>query len=251
MTTFLPSRSLIGAVQGDDDRGQTLARGDLAPQREGIGAHALLLGYALERELYRTGGGVIETDDLESEHTLGPLRLDVLPCLGRVPDMVFEAPAARIREGEHDVKGLEGSREDLHVLVVDDPPADGDRERAPRAARRLPVAVLVAGLADLERPFQLDGRVEIEDAVAPLRAGDTEILGQVDLPARPRGEDVHVLLDADQLVETVVADPLLAQRVHRPLGPRLGLRLGECRQEQKCERDRNRRSQTRKRLLQP
>src|ERR1700738_3235410 len=136
--------------------------------------------------------------------------------------MVLEAPAALIREGEHDVEGLEGSREDLHVFVVDHSPVDGDRQRAPRAARRLPVAVLVTGLADLERPLHLDGRAEIEDAVTSLRAGDAEILGQMNLPARPRREDVDVLLDADQLVEAVVADPLLAQGVRRPLGRRAG-----------------------------
>ncbi|HWM76488.1 MAG TPA: hypothetical protein VNS56_02830, partial [Methylomirabilota bacterium] len=112
---------------------------------------------------------MIETDELESEHALGAIRLDVLARLGRVPEMVLETPAARIREGEHDVEGLEGSREDLHVFVVDHSPADGDRERAPRTARRLPVAVLVTGLADLERPLHLDGRAEIEDAVTPLR----------------------------------------------------------------------------------
>src|SRR5713226_2158319 len=112
--------------------------------------------------------------------------------------MVLEAPAALIGKGEDDVEGLEGSREDLHVFVGHDPPADGDGERAPRGSRSLPAAVLKTGLADLERPLQLEGRVEIEDAVASLGAGDTEVLGQVDLPARPRGEDVDVLLDADQ-----------------------------------------------------
>src|SRR5947207_14049869 len=109
--------------------------------------------------------------------------------------MIFEAAATLIGKREDDVEGLEGSREHLDIFVVDDPPVDRDGERAPGGARRLQEAALVTGLADLAPPLHLAGRVEIEDAVPPLRAGDSEILGQVHLPPRTRGADVDVLLE--------------------------------------------------------
>jgi hypothetical protein len=79
-----------------------------------------------------------------------------------------------------------------------------------------------APLPDLERPVETRRRLEVELGTAlenDLR--EAEVFAEVNLFAAAGGEDVDVLVDPDEHVDTVGPDPLVADLVGRALGARL------------------------------
>jgi len=195
---------------------------------------ALVLGVD-EDDAQRGRAGPVERDGLEGEAAqvaaVGPHEL-----LGRggVPECELDPSRLRGRGEEawlhhlHDAVGLEDPGGHAHVLVGLDAPAQAHEALAVLRVQGLQREPAHAPLAHLERPGGRGWRLHLEQGLAPAdNLGHPEIAGEVDLPPAVGREHVARILDPDQVVGPVAPDPLVADRVARPLGPEaLGPRGG-------------------------
>ncbi len=239
----------LGAVERDPDPQRAGAPRHLAGQRDPLRGDAALVLRVGERDRERSRRGPVEGDGLEREAAqivaVGPHEL----LDGRrVPERELEPPRlgrggqeARL-EHLHDAEGLEGAGGHAHVLVGIDLPGQADHALAELRVQALEREPRHAGLADLEWPREAGRRLELEQYLAA--ADDlrhAQVPAEVDLAAPVGREDVAAVLDPDEVVGAVAADPLVADRVGGALGLRgLGRRgQGSAQHEEAGERARN------------
>jgi NADH-quinone oxidoreductase subunit L len=221
----------LGPVERDRDPHRAGAARHLAGQRDPFRGHAALVLRVGERHRERRRHGAVEGDGLEGE----PVQIvavgahELLHGRG-IPEGELEPPRlgrnrqeARL-EHLHDAEGLEHAGGHAHVLVGVHFPGQADEALAELRVEALEGEPRDARLADLERPGEAGRRLELEQHLAGADdLGHAQVAGEVDLAAPVGREDVAAVLDPDQVVGAVAADPLVADRVGGPLGLR-GLR---------------------------
>ncbi len=131
---------------------------------------------------------------------------------------------AKIIDYQRYSKGLERAGDNPYLLICLDAPGESDRPTT-RHPRESPTSGTRPPLPHLKRPGQLGWWHKLRDPLALLHLGHHEIPHEVDLSVDARGEDVAAILDPDQIVHAIAADPALTKRVGRAFCPR---HLGPC-----------------------